>query len=349
MKRRTILSTGATLSTAVTAAFVGAAALAVVVTGVVTGGATAARAAQFPDKAITVVVGFSAGGGTDTYARILASVIPEYINRQPLIVVNKPGGAQVPSMKFTAKSKADGYTLQFFSTGSGVVATMLRDRGVDWFRDFEPVAQIGNINIAIVANKKTGYKTPQDIVAAVKKAHAAGRKLRWAHTGRGSITNLSAIAWLIKNGIFDMVQDVPFKGGSPTRAALLGNQVDFGAMGLQQTTGFMDRLNIMGILASKRDPVRKDAPTMAELNSPYVAMYSPIIMAAPKGTPKDRIDYLAAAIKKATEHRAFKKLTKKAGLAVVYKGPEETRKMMAKLREEWRPTIDFVKKRMARK
>ncbi len=65
---------------------------------------TAATAQQYPSKAITVVVGFSAGGGTYTYARILASVIPEYINRQPLIIVNKTGGAQVPAMKFTAKS-----------------------------------------------------------------------------------------------------------------------------------------------------------------------------------------------------------------------------------------------------
>ncbi len=241
-----------------------------------------------------------------------------------------------------------GYTLQFFSTGSGVVATMLRGRGVDWFRDFVPIAQIGNINLTIVAHKNTGYKTPQDIVSAAKQANAAGKKLRWAHAGRGSITNLAAIAWLIKNNIYDMVQDVPFKGGSPTRAALLGEQVDFGAMGLQNMTGFTDKLNQIGHFSPVRDPIRKKDLTMAEQNSPYVAMYSPMIMAAPKGTPQSVIDTMAAAIKKATEHRAFQKLTKKAGLAVVYKGPAETLKLMLKLRDEWRPTIDFVKKRMAK-
>ena len=307
-----------------------------------------AEAEQYPSKPVTVVVGFSAGGGTDTYARILASVIPEYMNRQPLIVVNKPGGAQVPSMKFTAKSKPDGYTLQFFSTGSGVVATMIRDRGVDWFRDFEPVAQIGNINLSLVAHREMGFKTPQDVVAAVKKAHAAGKKLRWAHTGRGSITNMAALAWLIKNDIADMVQDVPFKGGAPTRAALLGKQVDFGAMGLQQTTGFMDKLIVLGIMNSKRDPIRKDAPTMKELGSPFVEMRSPMILAAPKGTPKDRIEIMAAIVKKATEHKAFKKLTKKAGLAVVYAGPDEAKATMAKLRDEWKPTIDFVRKNITK-
>jgi tripartite-type tricarboxylate transporter receptor subunit TctC len=307
-----------------------------------------AKADQYPSKPITVIVGYSAGGGTDTYARILASVIPEYINNQAFIVVNKPGGAQVPAMKTTANAKPDGYTIQLFSTGSVVAATMLRPRGVDYFEDLTPIAQSGNINLSIVAHKDTGISTPKELAAAIKKSHAAGKKMRWAHTGRGSTTNLAAIGWLIKNGVYDMVQDVPFKGGSPTRAAVLGKQVDFGAMGLQQTTGFMDKLNIIGISALERDPIRKDAKTFKEQNSPFLEMYSPVTLAAPKGTPKSAIDTLSAAIKKATAHKAYRKLTKKAGLAAMYKGPEGTLKLMKGLRDQWVPTIDFVKKRMAK-
>lgn len=306
-----------------------------------------AQAEQYPDKAITTIVGYSAGGGTDTYARVLASVIPEYINQQPLIIVNKAGGAQIPSMKFTSAAKPDGYTLQFFSGGSGIVATTLRDRGINFLEDFVPIAQIGNINQTIVAHKNTGYKTPQDIVDAVKKAHSEGRKLRWAHTGRGTITNLAAIAWLIENDIYDMVQDVPFKGGSPTRAALVGEQVDFGAMGLHLMTGFEDSLNQIGSFSPDRDTILKDALTMEEQGSPHVQVYSPMIMGAPKGTPQEVIDTMAAAIKQATEHKAFQKLTKKAGLAVVYRGPEETAQLLQKLSDEWSPTIDFVKQRLA--
>ena len=310
---------------------------------------TSAQAEQYPDKAVTVIVGYSAGGGTDTYARILASVIPEYINRQPLIIVNKAGGAQIPSMKFTAHSKPDGYTLQFFSGGSGVVATMLRDRGVDFFKDFIPIAQVGISNKTLVAPKSTGYKTPQDIIAAAKKANTEGKKLRWAHPGRGTIDNVAGIAWLIKNGIYDMVQDVPFKGGSPTRAALLGGQVDFGAIGLQKLKGFEDKLNQIGLFSPEPDPINKKAVSLKDLNSPYVPVYSPMLMAAPKGTPQEVIDAMAAAIKKATEHKAFKKLTKKAGLGVLYRGPKETKALMEKLRDEWKPTIDFIKERMAKK
>ncbi len=309
---------------------------------------TVAHAGNYPEKAVTVIVGYSAGGGTDTYARILASVIPEYINQQPLIIVNKAGGAQIPSMKFTANSKPDGYTLQFFSGGSGVVATMLRNKGIDFFEDFIPIAQVGISNKTLVAPASTGFKTPQDIIAAAKKAHEKGKKLRWAHPGRGTIDNVAGIAWLIKNNIYDMVQDVPFKGGSPTRAALLGEQVDFGVIGLQKLKGFEDKLNQVGLFSPEPDPINKKAVSLKDFDTPYVPVYSPMLMAAPKGTPQDVIDIMAAAIKKATEHKAFKKLTKKAGLGVLYRGPKETKELMEKLRDEWKPTIDFVKQRMAK-
>ena len=315
--------------------------------GVATVGTTT-QASTYPDKAITVVVGYSAGGGTDTYARVLASVMPEYINLQPLVVVNKAGGAQIPSMKYTASRKPDGYTLQLFSGGSGIVATMMRDKGINFLEDFIPIAQVGVINQTLVAHKNTGYKTPQDIIAAIKKANADGKKLRWAHTGRGTITNLAVIAWLMKNDVYDMVQDVPFKGGSPTRAAILGEQVDFGALGLQKLKGFEDKLNQIGHFSAEPDPLNKKAVSLTDAGSPHVQVYSPMIVAAPKGTPQAVIDTMAEAIKKATEHKAFQKLTKKAGLGVVYRGSKDTKELMEKLRDEWKPTIDFVKQRMAK-
>lgn len=72
--------------------------------------ATSASAAEYPSKPINLVVGFSAGGGTDLYARNLGASIPKYLNDQPIVVVNKTGGAQVPAMKILKKSKADGYS-----------------------------------------------------------------------------------------------------------------------------------------------------------------------------------------------------------------------------------------------
>ena len=304
--------------------------------------------ADFPKKAVRVVVGFSAGGGTDTYARILSSVIPEYINDQPMIVVNKPGGAQVPAMKHTMGADKDGYTLQFFSAGSGVMATMLRDHGIDWFRDFDSIAQVGGVNLAVVINQKKKPRTPQEVVAWIKKSHEGGTKLRWAHPGRGSISHMAVVAWLIKNGVYDMVQDVPFKGAANARAAILGEQTDFGVLSVHHITSFPNELHGVGVLSDERDPIVKSVKTMKEQDSPYVDMYSPMMLAAPKGTPPAVIACLDAAIRKATEHKAFKELAEKATLEVRYRGAREIDTYMAKLRDEWKPTIEFVKERMAK-
>ena len=329
------------LTAAATAAFLSGTVLAAT--------AMADEAAEWPKKPITVIVGFGAGGGTDTYARILASVIPALINNQPLIIVNKTGGAQVPAMKFTAKSKPDGYTMQFFSTGSGVLATMLRDRGVDWFRDFRPIAQIGNLNMLLMSPKSKGFKTPKDLAKAIRAAHAKGKKLRWGHPGRGAVTNVSGVAWLIKNDLIDKVQDIPFKGGAPTKAALLGGQVDFGVLGVQHLTGLHDRMNGLAIFANERDPIRKEVPSMKEMGMPFVPFNSPMIMAVPAKTPQYVIDKMDAAIKKATETKAFKKLTKKTGLVVRYQSAKPTLAMMLELRKQWTPTIEFIKKRRMKK
>lgn len=306
--------------------------------------AVADEAKDWPKKPITVIVGFAAGGGTDTYARILASVIPPFINNQPLIVVNKAGGAQVPSMKYTAKSRPDGYTMQFFSTGSGVLATMLRDRGVDWFRDFKPVAQIGSLNIVLAAPKAKGYETPQDLIKAINEGHASGNKLRWGHPGRGAVTNVSVVAWLLKNDLIDKVQDVPFKGGAPTKAALLGNQVDFGVLAVHHLTGLQDKLTGLAIFAEERDPIRKEVRTMKEADTPFVPFYTPMIMAVPAATPDYVVEKMEAAIKQATETKAYQKLTKKVGVVVKYQGAKDTLSMMETLRDEWKPTIDYIKK-----
>jgi len=305
--------------------------------------ATANANTDWPKKPITVVVGFAAGGGTDTYARVLSSVIPPFLNNQPLIIVNKSGGAQVPAMKFTAKAKPDGYTMQFFSTGSGVLATMVRDRGVDWFRDFRPVAQIGNLNMLIASPKSRGYKTPKGLAKAIRDSYAKGKKLRWGHPGRGAVTNLSVVTWLVKNNLLHMVQDVPFKGGAPTKAALIGEQVEFGALSVSNLVGVEDKIEGLAIFRNERDPIMKHVPTMKERDMPYVEFFSPMIMAVPAKTPQSVIDAMNNAIKKATETKAFAKLTKKVGLVVEYRGPKETLELMTRLRKNWQPTVDLIK------
>jgi len=307
-----------------------------------------AQAETYPNKAITMIVGFSAGGGVDLFARNLSAAMPQFVGNQPVVVVNKTGGAQVPAMKVLKTSKPDGYTTMLLSMGSVIVATGLRERGVNPFEDFKFVAQIGVNNLIVAASKESGFKTPQDVIAGIKKAHADGRKLRWGNPGRGSITSLAMIAWLNKNGVYEMTQDIPFKGGSNVRVAILGNNVEFGSLALSNAAGGYDeKMNIIATFGSERDPAAPQYPTMGELNSPYVPMATPLVLAVPKDTPAETLSILEAAVKKATEDAGFNERAGKTGQSVVYRNAEEVRAYAEKLKAEWDETIQIVRKSMA--
>jgi tripartite-type tricarboxylate transporter receptor subunit TctC len=308
----------------------------------------AANADEYPSKAVNVIVGFSAGGGTDTYARNLGAEIPKYLNNQPIVVVNKTGGAQVPAMKVLKSSKPDGYTTMLVSMGSAIIATGLRDRGVEILRDFELVAQIGVNNVMVASSKKSGFKTPQELIEGIKKAHAAGNKLRWGNAGRASITSLAMIAWLNKNGVYEMAQDVPFKGGSKVRAAVLGNNVDFGSLAVSNAAGgYAEKMNVIATFSDKRDPAQPQVPTLGDLGSPYVPMETPLVLTVPKGTPKEIVAKLEEAVKNTTEDPAFKARAQKSGQSVVFRGSKEVRAFAEKLKAEWSETIQIVRKKIA--
>lgn len=298
------------------------------------------------EKPVKVIVGYGAGGGTDSYARILASVIPEFLDGQPMVVINKAGGAQVPAMKFVKSSRPDGHTLQVIAMGGGLMSTMIRDRGINWFEDFEPVAQFGLTNQALVVQKKSSIRTAEDLIASIKKAHAGGKKTRWSHPGRGSVSHVGVTAFLSMNDVLKMTQDVPFKGGAQTRNALISGEVAFSASGAHTVPAFSDLLHAVGLLSDQRDTVVKDIPTLKEQRLKFVRTLSPIVLAAPKKTSPEYISCVSAAVEKATKHKAFKSLTKKAKQAVVYRNAADTKAFLQQLAAQWKPAVAYVRNRL---
>ncbi len=154
------------------------------------------------------------------------------------------------------------------------------------------------------------------------------------------------IAWLNKHGVYEMTQDIPFKGGAKVRAALIGNNVDFGSLGTSNASAYKDKINIVATFSESRDPAQPDIPTLGDLKSDYVPMATPIIVAVPKGTPKDVIAKLSAAIKQTTEEPGFMERSAKAGQSIGYRDTEELAKFAGKLKKEWNDTIQIVRKRM---
>ena len=113
----------------------------------------------FPYKPITLVVGFGAGGGTDSYARALTSVAPIFINNQPIIMVNNPGGSTIPATKYVADSTPGGHTLCLASGGSFYFSTQFRKAPVDPFKDFKIVCMVGRLLPALFVHHGSRFRT----------------------------------------------------------------------------------------------------------------------------------------------------------------------------------------------
>jgi tripartite-type tricarboxylate transporter receptor subunit TctC len=295
-------------------------------------------AEEYPAREITTINGASAGGGLDTFNRVLASVAEKHLN-QPMVVVNKPGGGHMIAVKFVAQSAPDGYTLNVMSAGSAMVAIMLRDFDVDIFDDFEIVAQIGSFSDAIIVKKDGPYQTIQDLIEAAKANPA---KLRYGHSGRGNTTHVGMAIWADTLGI--EMQDVPFTGGARSRAALLANQIDVVSTGVQQVTGFEDQLRILGVFRGTRDNTVPDVPTLAELGVGSTAeTYSPAIIAAPKGTPENIVRYLETAIKAMMEDPELIKAANSAGLNFEYASSDEAEALLRRLHDQWMPAVEKMR------
>ena len=297
-------------------------------------------AAEFPAKPLTVVVGFGAGGGTDSYARALASVAPEYINMQPLIVVNKPGGSGVPAAKFVADSKPDGHTIYLASGGSFYFSTKFRKAPVDPLTDFKIVCMVGRLLPGLFVHMDSEFKDAKQLV---EHAKANPGKLRFSTPGRTSTWGIAGLAFVKRNDL--KAQDVPAKGGAPARGLLIGKQVDFGVFGVHLINGFQDQVRVLGLIFPERDPNNKKVPTMQEQGIPSTEVFTPMLLMVPKDTPDSRVATLDGACKQMTGHKAYGKLLKKAGLPAKYlSGPDATA-YYRKLTATWSPLVDELKKK----
>jgi tripartite-type tricarboxylate transporter receptor subunit TctC len=307
---------------------------------IVSGAISANAVENFPRKPLTVVVGYGAGGGTDSYARALASVAPEYINMQPLVVVNKPGGSGIPAAKYVSDSKPDGHTIYLASGGAFYFSTKFRKAPVDPLTDFKIICQVGRLLPAVFVHQDSPFKDTKELVEYGLKNPG---KMRVATPGRTSTWGIAALAFLSRNGL--KAQDVPAKGGAPARALVIGKQVDFGVFGIHLKSGFEDSVRPLGLIFPERDPNNKNTPTLKEQGVNFTSVFTPMMLMAPKGVSDERVEALDAACKKMTSHKAFRRLLKKAGLPSKYKSSPDMTKYYQELTNSWAPLVAELKKK----
>ena len=299
--------------------------------------AVGAAAQWTPERPINIVVPYGAGGGTDAFARAFAAGAEDVLP-VPVVIVNRPGSSGLIGAAEVMRARPDGETLMITSAGSFLLTTMLQETEINPVEDFRTIAQIGDLTTSLVVPETSEFETAQDFIDYAK---ANSGELRWGHTGRGSFHYIAGKAFLDAQGI--EAQDVPFQGGGQNRAAVLGEQVDFGFMGVQQLAGFEDQLRVLGLNAPERDPTVETVPTFAEQGLSYAEVSSPILLMAPRGTSDEVVETMENAVREITNTEAFRDIMRQQGNAPAFLPGEEAKARLQRLREAAAPVVEQVR------
>ena len=222
------------------------------------------RLQQYPSKVITIIVPFSAGGPTDTSARLLAQYMGEALKTQ-VIVENVAGAGGTIAAARVAGSPPDGYTVFFHHIGFSTAPSLYRKLPYDTIRDFEPIGMVGDVAMTLVARKDFPAKDLKELIAYVK---ANKEKVNLANAGLGAASHLCGM--LFMSAIQTEFTTIPYKGTGPAMNDLLGGQVDFMCDQTSNTISQIKagKIKVYGVTTKTRVGALPDVPTMQEAGLP---------------------------------------------------------------------------------
>jgi tripartite-type tricarboxylate transporter receptor subunit TctC len=254
-----------------------------------------ADAQQYPNRPVRVIAAQSAGSALDTIARIVANKLSETTGQQ-FVIDNRGGAAGTIGIELGARAAPDGYTLTAGASSSMIVSKFTyRSLPFDSFRDFDAVSMIVNADSVMVVNPAVPVKSVKDLIAL---ARAQPGRLNMASAGVGSSSHLAGLMFTTL-AVVDAVH-VPYKGGGPMAAAVMGGEAQFAVSPAAAVVGQIraGRLRGVAITGRTRSPLLPDLPTIAEAGVPGYEYSSWNGVFAPKGTPRAIRGSLHAAIQK---------------------------------------------------
>ncbi len=297
-----------------------------------------ARAQEYPNKVITMIVPFAAGGPTDTVARLLGVPMTKTLKQQ-IIVENAGGAGGTIAANRVAKAPPDGYTILIHHIGMATAPALYRKLPYNPMTDFEPIGLINEVPMTLVAKKDFPAKDLMELIAYVK---ANKDKVNYANAGLGAASHLCGM--LFMTAIQTEVTTIPYSGTGPAMNDLLGGQVDFMCDQTTNTTSQIKagKIKVYGVTTEKRVPSLPDVPTMDEagLKGFEVAVWHALY--APKGTPKPVIDKLTEALQEALTDATVKQRFADLGtepVAADRATPEALRKHLKAEIDNWGPII----------
>ncbi len=277
---------------------------------------SSAHAAGFPEKDITIIVSWNAGGGSDLITRQLAHLMERELGRT-VIVLNKPGGGGTVGFAELSRAKPDGYTLGVV-TNSMLLQKFVSVNYVD-HKLFDHIAMVNEDPASLTVGADAPWNTMQEFIEDAKKNPG---KFRVSNAGTG--TSMHAIALQLEQVAGVSFTHVPYEGGNPAAVALAGGHVEATVVSPAECASLVaaGKLKTLAVASVERLPVIPDIPTYKECGYDLAGGVWRGI-AAPKGTPADVIATIETAIKKATDTTEYRDFLNNGGFGYRYMGSAE--------------------------
>lgn len=263
--------------------------------------AGAAQAQSYPQRPVTMIVPFAAGGPTDIVARIVSEHMSKTLGQQ-IVVENVAGAGGTTGITRAAQAKPDGYTIMMGHMGThGAAPALYPNLKYDPTKDFEPVGMAAGTPILIVAKKNFPAKDLKEMTAYLK---ANPDKVNQAHAGVGAVSHMTCILFNSQVGVKPTA--VPYSGTGPALNDLVSGQVDYMC---DQIVNLVTQIKAGSIKAyaiamPERSPALPDVPTTKEAGMPEYEVTAWNAIFAPKDTPKEMVATLSAALDKALDDEA---------------------------------------------
>jgi tripartite-type tricarboxylate transporter receptor subunit TctC len=299
-------------------------------------GAAVPAAAQYPERALTIVAAYPAGGMVDIVARPMAESMKKKFPKG-VAVLNRPGGGGSVGLAEVVQAKPDGYTIILAPVSTLVIHPQLNDLPYKTPDDYEPIMNTIAFSSLLVVRDEAPWKTAQEFVNAAK---AAPGKLRVGSPGEGTSSHLNLEQLMVRANI--KVTHVPFSGWGESSPAVLGGHVDAIVAQPGEIKPLADAKKLRPLVAfqEKRQRLFPNVPTARELGWD-TALGTWFVLTAPKGTPPAALKYLHDAAKAAIEEPSFVTLMNARGVDIEYKTGEKSR---ADLWKEYREHTEILKR-----
>jgi tripartite-type tricarboxylate transporter receptor subunit TctC len=287
--------------------------------------ATAQSAADYPNRTIRIVVGFTPGGAPDITARVIAQGLQERW-KQSVVVENRPGAGSAIAAQFVANSAPDGYTLMSITNAHAVAPAINPKLTYDALEAFAPVTMTSSAPKWVLVPPSLGVKTLKDLVALAKQKPNA---LNYSSSGGGSFMHFSAAIFNDAVGI--EAQHIPLKGPPEALTEVVAGRVQYAISPIGASSGLVrdGQLLALAVMAEKRLPDFPNVPTVAEAGFPGIEQTTWTAILAPAKTPPAIVAKLNEAIGQLLHQPDTRKKWASFGIDPVPTTPEQLRKILA--------------------